>query len=85
MFDTLGFQRHQRQRQHIIDDDGGGGGGGDDDDDDDDDDDTSIESQRQRIHHRRPSHPSPEMQIRRKLEVTMKERNQWHQTAWYVI
>ncbi|KAI7884422.1 hypothetical protein K492DRAFT_204753 [Lichtheimia hyalospora FSU 10163] len=73
MFDTLGFQRHQRQRQHIVDDDGGG--------DDDDDDDTSIESQRQHIHHRRPSHPSPEMQIRRKLEVTMKERNQWHQTA----
>lgn len=82
MFDTLGYQRHQRQRQRRIDDDDGGGGG---DDEDDEDDDTSIESQRQRIyHHRRPSHPSPEMQIRRKLEVTMKERNQWHQTAWYV-
>ena len=74
MFDTLGPQRHQHQ--HTIDDDGGGG----------EDDDTSIESQQQqqRIHHRRPSHPSPEMQMRRKLEVTMKERNQWHQTAWYV-
>ena len=31
---------------------------------------------------RRPSHPSPEAQMRRKLELTIKERNQWHQTAW---
>ncbi|KAI9492109.1 hypothetical protein BDB00DRAFT_789062 [Zychaea mexicana] len=30
---------------------------------------------------RRPSHPSPEAQIRKKLELTIKERNQWHQTA----
>ncbi|KAI8138256.1 hypothetical protein BJV82DRAFT_673801 [Fennellomyces sp. T-0311] len=30
---------------------------------------------------RRPSHPSPEAQVRRKLELTIKERNQWHQTA----
>lgn len=73
MFDTLGFQRQQRQRQHIVGDDG---------EDEDEEYDTSIESQQQRIHHRRPSHPSPKMQIRRKLEVTMKERNQWHQTAW---
>lgn len=73
MFDTLGYQRQQRQRQHIV------GDGGEDEDDEYD---PSIESQQQRIHHRRPSHPSPEMQIRRKLEITMKERNQWHQTAW---
>ncbi|KAI9278408.1 hypothetical protein BDA99DRAFT_5902 [Phascolomyces articulosus] len=30
---------------------------------------------------RRPAHPSPEAQIRKKLELTIKERNQWHQTA----
>ncbi|ORZ02618.1 hypothetical protein BCR43DRAFT_481839 [Syncephalastrum racemosum] len=29
----------------------------------------------------RPRHPTPETQILRKLEVTIKERNQWHQTA----
>ena len=33
-------------------------------------------------HQRRPAHPSPEAQIRKKLELTIKERNQWHKTAW---
>lgn len=30
----------------------------------------------------RPSNPSPEMQMWKKLESTIRERNQWHQTAW---
>ena len=33
-------------------------------------------------HQKRPAHPSPEAQIKKKLELTIKERNQWHQTAW---
>ncbi|ORX47949.1 hypothetical protein DM01DRAFT_1133287 [Hesseltinella vesiculosa] len=29
----------------------------------------------------RPSHPNPEAQLRKKLETTLMERNQWHKTA----
>ncbi|KAI7861003.1 hypothetical protein BDC45DRAFT_11089 [Circinella umbellata] len=57
-------------------------------DDYDDEEEGEEEEQREQqeniiyhTHQKRPAHPSPEAQIRKKLELTIKERNQWHKTA----